>query len=480
MMLALPPLTIDSAEWWLPLCDATAMDLCQSLVEDSSAKQVARLASALASDPALAIWARLQAAHSIPEASAATPFDRIPLLAQWLANVYWRSSNWHQPLSAVTLDAEQQSRFASLVAESVGAAREATRGFPSDFAFMQPAYLQQLTAQWQQWLSVANSGEICLEKTTMATAFPPNVPTIQVVWAEATLTADEARQRWLTIIPGVQSLFPQLASRVQQIQQSEASFDIRLQNAKLDAMKEFAYGAGHELNNPLANIASRAQMLLTEERDPERRRRLTAINTQAFRAHEMLADMMLFARPPKPRFEQVDLVQLAEQVLSELADEAAQQETKLARIGESAPCMIVADPTQLRVALRAMGINSLEALGRGGTVTLKISAQKSAITSSESGNSNQAAPPSVPCAPKPSEVQITISDDGPGIPDDIRGKIFDPFFSGREAGRGLGFGLSKCWRIVTLHGGTIEAKSECERGAKFIISLPAIQQAKSL
>ena len=65
------------------------------------------------------------------------------------------------------------------------------------------------------------------------------------------------------------------------------------------ALKELAYGASHEINNPLANIAARAQTLLEDEPDPERRRKLTAIHRQAMRAHEMIADLMLFARPPK-------------------------------------------------------------------------------------------------------------------------------------------------------------------------------------
>jgi signal transduction histidine kinase len=54
--------------------------------------------------------------------------------------------------------------------------------------------------------------------------------------------------------------------------------------------------------------------------------------------------------------------------------------------------------------------------------------------------------------------------------------VFDPFFSARQAGRGLGLGLSKCWRIVTNHGGRIEVESEPGRGARFTIKLPAIAQ----
>src|SRR5881398_3841488 len=82
--------------------------------------------------------------------------------------------------------------------------------------------------------------------------------------------------------------------------------------AKLQALYNFAYGLSHEINNPLANIATRAQTLLADEKDPERRRKLATIVQQAFRAHEMIADLMLFARPPALRLEEIDLARLAD------------------------------------------------------------------------------------------------------------------------------------------------------------------------
>ncbi len=164
----------------------------------------------------------------------------------------------------------------------------------------------------------------------------------------------------------------------------------------------------------------------------------------------MLADMMLFARPPQMRPEPVDLVQLAIKVLAELADEAAEQETILDGPLDLDPVLIDADPVQLHVALRALCINSLEALGRGGNIQIGIL---------RNGDTQFA--------------EITVTDDGPGISPEIANKIFDPFFSGREAGRGLGFGLSKCWRIVMLHGGKVTVQSQPGHGATFTILLPA-------
>jgi signal transduction histidine kinase len=66
-----------------------------------------------------------------------------------------------------------------------------------------------------------------------------------------------------------------------------------------------------------------------------------------------------------------------------------------------------------------------------------------------------------------------VTDDGPGIEPHVREHLFDPFYSGREAGRGLGFGLPKCWRIAELHGGKVEVRSESGQGTTFRLVLPS-------
>ncbi|MEK6246958.1 MAG: ATP-binding protein [Planctomycetales bacterium] len=99
-----------------------------------------------------------------------------------------------------------------------------------------------------------------------------------------------------------------------------------------------------------------------------------------------------------------------------------------------------------------MCTNSLEAIGHGGRI--EVSAQRS---SEKSGNT----------------VIISVVDDGPGLSPEQHRHLFDPFYSGREAGRGLGFGLSKCWRIIQNHGGRIEVESLPGKGATFRIRLPA-------
>jgi signal transduction histidine kinase len=232
----------------------------------------------------------------------------------------------------------------------------------------------------------------------------------------------------------------------------DSDFDARLELEKLAALKELAYGASHEINNPLANIAARAQMLLADEADPERRRKLEAIHRQALRAHEMIADLMLFARPPKLNLAPCDVPGVVRQIVARHEDTAADREIELTCHIAGAPAALCsADETQLAVAVDALVTNAIEAVGCGGRVQVTVRSPSEADT-----------------AP----VEIIVTDDGPGMSDEVRRHMFDPFFSGREAGRGLGFGLSKCWRIVTEHGGRVVVGESAGQGTEIAILLP--------
>jgi signal transduction histidine kinase len=286
----------------------------------------------------------------------------------------------------------------------------------------------------------------------------------------------------------------------------ESDFADTLEAAKLQALYNFAYGLSHEINNPLANIATRAQTLLLDEKNPDRRKKLTTINQQAFRAHQMVADLMLFARPPSLRREEVDLAKLADTVVAEMQDAAQGQGTRLVRTGELGPLLVSVDSTQIAVALRAIIQNALEAIRKGGSIDVsaecgmrnaeagqsKVQSPKSKVDAAHESppmpnlqfaNRNLQSPAAPAPDPRPPartprsalrvpHFLLTVTDTGPGIPPHIRPHIFDPFYSGREAGRGLGLGLSKAWRIVDLHGGRIDVESPSEGGARFTVVMP--------
>jgi signal transduction histidine kinase len=246
---------------------------------------------------------------------------------------------------------------------------------------------------------------------------------------------------------------PSTADKLAKPAELESDFQLALEAAKLEAMAEFAAGAGHEINNPLTVISGRAQLLLRDETDPERRHALALIVAQATRVYEMIADMMLFARPPQPELKHIELIALIDGVVANLMPLCEGQNTAMHRTGEPGPIFIEADASQLNVAIHAMCRNAIEALQSGGHI--KIVVEADAVLDAAEGR----------------EVRIRIHDDGPGLKPDEREHIFDPFYSARQAGRGLGLGLSKAWRIVGSHGGRIDVESQFGHGTTFTIVL---------
>ncbi|MES1213816.1 MAG: ATP-binding protein, partial [Singulisphaera sp.] len=277
--------------------------------------------------------------------------------------------------------------------------------------------------------------------------------------------ATKAKQRWL-VTPGFASKnFVPIAQRLSALSNLQATFDERLEAEKLEALAEFAAGAGHEINNPLAVISGRAQLFLRHEQDPERRRELAVINTQARRVHEMIADLMLFARPPEPQLADCDVTELIDAVTTELAPHAKQGRVEISVTLAEDLGTISADITQLQVALRAVCQNALETLAGRDDGRIEIAART--VEDAFIEIAPRLNPPPLqrgarggsgrPSADDgPTHVQIAVRDNGPGMPPDVRRHAFDPFYSGRGAGRGLGNGLSKCWRILTAHGGRVE------------------------
>jgi len=262
------------------------------------------------------------------------------------------------------------------------------------------------------------------------------------------------------------------AEKLSRLAELEADFQRVLEDEKLEAIAEFAAGAGHEINNPLTVISGRAQLMLREETDPERQRALALISAQAMRVYEMIADMMLFARPPRPETKSVDIVTLVDDLIAAMLPRCVLQETAIRRNGDELGSIpLEVDPEQINVALRAICQNAMEALVNGGHIEIEIEVGSDAEGGSlEKPEVHAAQAVSAPIFP--SVVSIRISDNGPGIKPEERRHIFDPFYSARQAGRGLGLGLSKAWRIVTNHGGRIEVLSQPGRGATFVVVLP--------
>ena len=458
------------------------------------------LADRLADDPLLALWCCEHASRSSPACQIPTADEVVDWLATDALNIFrsdpailshvptWDAAGQRNVDRAADL-VERAATLAHLSAALARAHddRAATGGLASRLPD-EAAHAARLAvaARWfadsdepsdssvrsvESQLPPASELETrAWQSTTSATAPQPAMHCVDAArrrlaaYREGASSANAAvvsaiahgalvRQRWSAA--GDSAAGPALLAIVASLSRladMETRFASTLAGEKLDALAEFAGGAGHEINNPLAVIAGRTQLLLPGERDPQRRRELAIIGAQAMRIHEMIADLMLFARPPQMKIAPCDLGELVEQSLTPFRELSRQREIQLVYHRPAEPVVVPADAVQLLVALGALIRNSVEAFVGTGRIEVSLEWM-------EGPNANRRA-------------EIVVSDDGPGLGDDVRRHLFDPYYSGRPAGRGLGLGLSKCWRIVTAHGGDIDLVSEPGRGATFRLRLP--------
>lgn len=222
----------------------------------------------------------------------------------------------------------------------------------------------------------------------------------------------------------------------------------RLRDAKLAAVAEFAAGASHEINNPLAVISGHGQYLLKQETDDDRRKALVSIVRQTRRIHALLTELMYFARPPAPKLEWVELSRLVREASAAVAALAADRGVAVQLGPVTAPLWVDVDPRQLTVALAALIRNGVEAAPPGGWVR-------------------------VTTAFRPDRVDVAVEDSGPGPDGRSQAHLFDPFYSGRAAGRGRGLGLPAAWRLAREHGGDVRYAPTPGGPTRFVLSLPA-------
>ena len=214
--------------------------------------------------------------------------------------------------------------------------------------------------------------------------------------------------------------------------------EVALDPERLESLAEFAAGAGHEINNPLGTIVGRVQLLLRDEQDPDRRQSLSTIGGQAYRIRDMIGDVMLFARPPEAEPVWNPLSDVIEEVLDGFEADLRESEFDI-DIEFAQSTRVFADAVQLRVAIGALVRNVIEAAAETGDREMQIRAEPISVGRG---------------------IRISVSDNGIGLNEEQRRHLFDPFYSGRQAGRGLGFGLSKCWRIVSNHGGMMDVSTD--------------------
>jgi two-component system, NtrC family, sensor kinase len=222
----------------------------------------------------------------------------------------------------------------------------------------------------------------------------------------------------------------------------------RVKDLKLRAMAELAAGAGHEINNPLAVISGQAQYLLVGEAEPARRKALQTIIGQTQRIHQTLTQLMQFARPPAPKKQPVDLGGLVSEVVGSLQSLADERQVRLSASELSSALTLLVDPGQIRTALAGMLRNAVEAAPPSGWASLRV--EREPLGS----------------------VALVVEDSGPGPSAADCEHLFDPFYSGRKAGRGRGLGLPVAWQLARQHGGDVHLDESGNGTTRFVLTLP--------
>jgi signal transduction histidine kinase len=236
-----------------------------------------------------------------------------------------------------------------------------------------------------------------------------------------------------------------------------------IRSERLAAVGKIAAHITHEVRNPLSSVGLNAELLeetvarlaASSTADPaeaeEARALLRAIGKEVDRLTEITEAYLRFARLPRPRLEREDLRALVQALVAFIQPElAAANITVDADLPTGLP-PVLADENQLRQALLNLLRNAKEAMGDGGRLTLRARA----IADDRGGDS----------------VELEIGDTGPGIRAEHLGKVFDPFFSTKEGGTGLGLALTQ--QIIVEHGGTIAVSSVAGQGTTFRLRLPA-------
>ncbi|MDD5474661.1 MAG: ATP-binding protein [Candidatus Methanoperedens sp.] len=219
-----------------------------------------------------------------------------------------------------------------------------------------------------------------------------------------------------------------------------------LQADKLATVGQLAAGVAHEINNPLGNISLYTQMLLKKTADDATKDKLMVINDEANRAANIVKGLLDFARQSELKLTPIDINKEIGKVLSILTPQL--KDIKVKTAFEPLP-PILADSGQIQQVIMNLLANSIQSIIENGEIIIKTSA-------------------------KQDHVEISISDNGCGIPKENLDKIFDPFFTTKEQGKGTGLGLSISYGIIKRHSGSIEVQSEAGKGTTFIIKLPGL------
>jgi signal transduction histidine kinase len=252
------------------------------------------------------------------------------------------------------------------------------------------------------------------------------------------IAGPELRKRWIE-----QEVGPRVASQTQQQRRDLAGEQAR-------RVQQLSASLAHEIRNPITAAKSLVQQMGEDPSAAENVSYAQVALQELERVERSIAHLLKFARDEELKLAPTRLDEIAASALATLRDRMRDLGVKL-ETDYAGAGTLVADAEQLRRVVINLASNALDAMRDAKTPTPRLSV---AVGENLAGT----------------EAWLRVRDNGPGIPVEHRARLFDPFFTAKDGGTGLGLALAK--KIVDAHGGTIEVGGEAGRGAEFVVSLP--------
>ncbi|WP_180538175.1 sensor histidine kinase [Nevskia soli] len=222
----------------------------------------------------------------------------------------------------------------------------------------------------------------------------------------------------------------------------------QLQTAdRLSAISRLTSGVAHEVKNPLNAILMHVELakLKLAHGDYDVTPQMDVLTSEILRLDRVVKTFLDFTRPVQLNLVETDLHDFVEELADLARPQASASNITLEVESPKQPVTITIDPDLFKQAVLNIVVNAIEAMPEGGTLRFSATARGD-------------------------QAELRISDSGPGIPDDVRDKIYNLYFTTKEKGSGIG--LSMTFRIVQLHDGTIDFESEPGHGTTFVMKLP--------
>jgi two-component system NtrC family sensor kinase len=229
-----------------------------------------------------------------------------------------------------------------------------------------------------------------------------------------------------------------------------------LQVEKMATIGKMAAVVAHEINNPLAGILTYAKLLkrwvergeVVTPKKEEAEQSLDLIAAESRRCGDLVKNLLTFSRTSQMNIQTADLNTIVDRSLRLLVHQMQMNGIELhQQFAEGLPSL-QCDPGQIEQVLVALIINAIDAMPRGGNLWLSTRSQGA------------------------KELSFEVKDDGSGISPEILERMFEPFLTTKESGKGVGLGLAVSQNIIERHRGRIDVQSEVGKGTTFTVSLP--------